>query len=336
MPDRPTARQRDAWLLAAMTVPAVALCAGIGWQWALLGGAISAALYLIQGRARQSGLALRDAVNEAFGTAGGTMIMVLAAIWNLFALAWLTQRADGAFPEAKDSVAVGLILLALAAFAAWKGEDVAARCAGVIALVLAGLYALLFCAAIGDVQLEWLRPWGGWRRSVLPVACLLLPCAAWYLGAEKEACGTKEHGVLLLLAPALAAAATAGCLSPRLAAMEEAPFYEMVKGLSLFTVVERFEPLASTALALGYFCAMSLLLCAARACFGGKRAPWQLAALAALAGAGSFWAGRIPTAAFAAGAAIFWGLLPLLIPLVVDHKKGGKKSKIMLDKSDPV
>ena len=63
MPDRPTARQRDAWLLAAMTVPAVALCAGIGWQWALLGGAISAALYLIQGRARQSGLALRDAVN---------------------------------------------------------------------------------------------------------------------------------------------------------------------------------------------------------------------------------------------------------------------------------
>ena len=54
--------------------------------------------------------------------------------------------------------------------------------------------------------------------------------------------------------------------------MEEAPFYEMVKGLSLFTVVERFEPLASTVLALGYFCAMSLLLCAARACFGGKRA----------------------------------------------------------------
>lgn len=199
-----------------MTVPAVALCAGIGWQWALLGGAISAALYLIQGRARQSGLALRDVVNEAFGTAGGTMIMVLAAIWNLFALAWLTQRAGGAFPEAKDSAAVGLILLALATFAAWKGEDVAARGAGVIALVLAGLYALLFCAAIGDVQLEWLRPWGGWRRSVLPVACLLLPCAAWYLGAEKEARGTKWHGVLLLLAPALAAAATAGCLSPRL------------------------------------------------------------------------------------------------------------------------
>ena len=68
----------------------------------------------------------------------------------------------------------------------------------------------------------------------------------------------------------------------------------------------------------------------------GKTAAFSAQALAALAGAGSFWAGRIPTAAFAAGAAIFWGLLPLLIPLVVDHKKGGKKSKIMLDKSDPV
>ena len=83
MPDRPTARQRDAWLLAAMTVPAVALCAGIGWRWALLGGAISAALYLIQGRARQSGLALRDAVNESFGTAGGTMIMVLLSLIHI-------------------------------------------------------------------------------------------------------------------------------------------------------------------------------------------------------------------------------------------------------------
>ena len=323
-------------MLAAMSVPAVALCAGIGWQWALLGGAISAALYLMQGRARQNGLALRDAVNEAFGTAGGTMIMVLAAIWNLFALAWLTQRADGAFPEAKDSVAVGLILLALAAFAAWKGEDVAARCAGVIALVLAGLYALLLLAAIGDVRPEWLRPWGGWRRALLPMACLLLPCAAWYLGTEKDENGAKGHWGLLLLAPALAAAATAGCLSPRLAAMEEAPFYEMVKGLSLFTVVERFEPLASTALALGYFCAMPLLLCAARACFGGKREPWQLAAMAALAGACSFCAQHVPTAVFTAGAAIFWGLLPLLIPLVVDRKKGGKKSKIMLDKSNSV
>ena len=296
MPDRPTARQRDAWMLAAMSVPAVALCAGIGWQWALLGGAISAALYLMQGHARQSGLALRDAANAVFGAAAGNVVMALAAIWNLLALAWLTQRAGGAFPEAKDPAAVGLILLALAAFAAWKGEAVPARCAGVIALVLVGLYVLLFLAAIGG----------------------------------------KGHWALLLRAPALAGAVTAGCLSPRLAAMADAPFYEMVKGLSLFTVVERFEPLASAALTLGYFCAMSLLLCAARACFGGKREPWQLAAMAALAGAGSFWAGRIPTAAFAAGAAIFWGLLPLLIPLVVDHKKGGKKSKIMLDKSDSV
>ena len=336
MPDKPTARQRDAWMLAAMSVPAVALCAGIGWQWALLGGAVSAALYLMQGRARRSGLALRDAASKVLGTTGGTIIMVLAAVWNLFALAWLTQRAGGAFPEAKDPVAVRLILLALAAFAAWKGEAVAARCAGVIALALAGLYALLLLAAIGDVQLEWLRPWGGWHRAALPMACLLLPGAAWYLGAEKEERGGTGHWGLLLLAPAAAAALTAGCLSPRLAAMEEAPFYEMVKGLSLFTVVERFEPLASTALAQGYFCTMSLLLCAARACFGGKREPWQLAVLAALAGAGSFWAQRVPTVVFAVGAAIFWGILPLLIPLVVDRKKGGKKSKIMLDKSDPV
>lgn len=219
MPDRPTARQRDAWLLAAMTVPAVALCAGIGWQWALLGGAISAALYLIQGRARQRGLALRDAVNEAFGTAGGTMIMVLAAIWNLFALAWLTQRADGAFPEAKDSVAVGLILLSLAAFAAWKGEDVAARCAGVIALVLAGLYALLFCA--GD------------RRCAAGMAAALGRdgadrCCRWRACCCHAPRGTSaqkrkraaQRGMECCCCsrPHWLPAATAGCLSPRLAA----------------------------------------------------------------------------------------------------------------------
>ena len=333
MPDKPTARQRDAWILAAMTAPAVALCAGIGWQWALLGGGVSAALSLL---CRRSDQPLRTQAIAALGPAAGKTVMALAALWNLLALAWLTQKAGSAFPETEDPVAIRLILLALAAFAVRKGETVPARCAAVIALVLAGLYALLLLAALHNVQPQWLQPWGSFRRALPLLTFQLLPSAAYYPGNGKGERGKAAAWPLLLLAPAIAAALTAGCLSPRLAAAEEVPFYEMVKGLSLFTVVERFEPLASVALTGGYFCAMSLLLCTARACFGGQSKSWQLAALAALSGAGSFCAMRVPNGIFALGAAIFWGILPLLIPLVVDCKKAGKKTKIKLDKTDSV
>ena len=84
MPDKPTARQRDAWILAAMTAPAVALGAGVGWQWALLGGGVSAALSLL---CRRSDQPLRTQAIAALGPAAGKTVMALAALWNLLALA---------------------------------------------------------------------------------------------------------------------------------------------------------------------------------------------------------------------------------------------------------
>ena len=337
MQDRPTLRQQAAWSFAAVSALAAAGCAAIGWQWALLGGAVSAALLLLRNCLRQD-MPPRTAAREAFGRMGG-MIAAASAVWNLAALARLTCEAGTAFPEAEDPAAIGLITLALAALASSRGDLVPARCAGVLALVLGAAYAVLLLSGLRTVRLEWLRPGGSAHSAFVPCVMLLLPGAAGWIGLRKgrgdEKCGAGTGAAAILLLPAAAAAVTAGNLSPRLAAAEEEPFYEMVKGLTLLAA-ERFEPLASMTLLLGWFCAMCLLLSAACEALGAKDRRLICFLSAGAAGVGSFWAGWVPDAVWGIGAAIFWGILPLLIPLVVDCKKGGKKVKKELDKSDQV
>ena len=338
MYEQMTARQRSAWMVGAGSVPAVVLCAGISWQWALLGGATAAAV-LGCGMAllRRSGmLSLGDGCVAAFGKPVGTAVRILAAAWLLLVAARLTRHAGRSFPETSDPVGMGLATLALAAWACRKGSAIPARCAGVIALALGGSYAVLLLPAAGQIQIEWLRPWGNWRDAVLPAAMLLLPGSAWYLAARPETERRTPALGLLALLPAALAAIVSGCLSPRLAAAEGLPFYETIQGLRLDTAINRLEPLASAAMLLGYFCGICLLLRAAREAIGGKERPWQMAIPALAGGGASFWADSVPEPLWTAGAAIFWGILPLLIPLVVDCKKAGKKTKIKLDKTDSV
>ena len=332
-----TVRQRRAWMLCAGSVPAVAGCAGIGWQWALAGGAFAAlVLWLCEWlHAKTGGMDLRSCFHAAFGRTAGGAMCVLAAVWQLLALARLTHEGGLAFPESGDPTGAGLILLLLAAWCARKDSRTPARCAGVLALVLGGVYALLLAASVGAIRSAWLRPWGTVRAALLPCAFLLLPGAVWYLNAPAR--GGKPGGAALtvLLAPAAFALAAAGNLSPRLAAAEAQPFYAMARGLPLPDAVGRLEPLASSALLLGYFCAEALLLRSACDVLGGGKG-WAVWLLAAPAAAGSRFTSGVPTAVWTAGAATFWALLPLAAQLVVYGKNVGKKKEKVLDKSDTV
>ena len=332
-----TARQRRAWMLCAGSVPAVAGCAGIGWQWALLGGAFAAlVLWLCEWlRGKTGGMDLRGCFHAAFGPTAGGALCVLAAVWQLLALARLTREGGLAFPESGDPTGAGLILLLLAAWCARKDSRVPARCAGVLVLVLGGVYALLLAVAAGGVRGAWLRPWGTARAALLPCAFLLLPGAAWYLHAPARDEKSGGAALTMLLAPAVFALVTAGNLSPRLAAAEAQPFYAMARGLPLPDAVGRLEPLASAMLLLGYFCAEALLLRSACDVLGSRQG-WTVWLLAVLAAAGSRFADGVPTVAWTAGAATFWALLPPAAQLVVYGKNVGKKTKKVLDKSDTV
>lgn len=332
-----TARQRRAWTLCAAGVPAAAGCAGIGWQWALLGGAAAGLAFLLCAllHERTGGRSLRSNCLSGFGQTAGRGICATAALWQLLALAALVRAGGYAFPETGDPDGAGLVLLLLAAWAAGKGSRIPARCAGVLLPVLGGIYALLLSCAAGEIRAEWLRPWGTARAALLPCAWLLLPGAVWYLDAPERDGKPGGGAAALLLGPAALALAAAGVMSPRLAAAGAQPFYEMTRGLTLSGAVGRPEPLASAAMLLGYFCAEALLLCSAASALGieGGRKVWGLAALAAL---GSRL--RLPDARvfWAAGAAIFWALLPIGTQLMVCRKNVGKKVKKELDKTDSV
>ncbi len=328
MRDSVTVRQRRAWMLCAGSVPAVIACAGIGWQWALLGGAAAAAILWLCARmqAELGGQTLPECGQAVLGKTGWQIAAAAASIWAVLVLARVTREAGRAFPESHDPIGLGLALLALAAVACRNGELVPARCAGVLASVLGGLYAVLLLACAQEADVQWMQPWGDVRQGAAACGYLLLPGAGWYLRARPAGKpGGGWTAVISGAAPAVLAVVTGGCLSPRLAAMEELPFYEAVKGLRGPTVLQRLEPLASAAMLLGYFCAMTLLLCTAGSAVDARAKQWRYLLPAFCAGAASIIAERLNKTIWIVGGTVFWGGIPLGILLVGYCRKKQKK-----------
>lgn len=345
MNSRLTRRQVTAWCLGASSVPAVMTCAGLPWQWVLAGcGGTAVFLWLIGAALRQTacGTGLCGVTCEAFGGAGGKAVLLLGVVWTVFAAADTAAACARAFPDEGLGVLAPLVLTALAGAAGAKGKQCAARCAAVLAPLLAGLYALIVLCAVPDVRPVWCGTWGSWRDCADAAAPMLLSVAGFYLynsssdknsGAEEESGGRLAFGALavLALAPALLAVITAGCLSPQLVQEEVFAFYALTKNMRLFSVIERFEPVLSASLVAGYFCILTLLvqagtaqLCAAVPVWDEKRvAP----ALCAAAFGASFVAARVPPLVRQSGAAVFWGLIPALALLIVGIKKYEKSEK---------
>ena len=108
---------------------------------------------------------------------------------------------------------------------------------------------------------------------------------------------------------------TAGVLSPAVATNIQGAFFEMIRGISILGVAERFEAVVAAAMTLGWFCLLSLLLTAAGHLGEtlhqgwGRPTVWLTALLAA---AGQAWAREVSPWFSALGALVFWCLLPLL------------------------
>ena len=89
--------------------------------------------------------------------------------------------------------------------------------------------------------------------------------------------------------------------------------------------MERLEPLVSAALLMGFFALESLLFASARAQLERVvpeifRTPWGSWALGALTFGLHFVTSSIGENAWALGAAVCWGILPLLTQLIVAIK----------------
>jgi hypothetical protein len=140
------------------------------------------------------------------------------------------------------------------------GPGAGARCAAAISGLLAAVFGVLLLSALPDLRAENLRPWGSARGGAAAFAALLFPAAALCARPEGDSRLSGDASAALALMAAAASLAAAGCLSPALAAAEPLPFYALVKSLTVFGVLERFEPLYSAAVLASGFCLVSLLL----------------------------------------------------------------------------
>ena len=326
-------RQQAAWCAAAASVPAVMTCAGRSWQWVLLGCGAAAVFFAMLGAAMRGcgSVSVSTAVLRAFGAKAGGAILILGAAWTTLAAADAAAKCAGAFPSSDLSRLAPPVLLALCALSGKNGARSGARCAAVAAPVLILLYMLITVCALPGVRTQWLRPWGAWTQATEVLAPMLVPAAALYLPSTKEK--NVPWGALLLLAllPAGMAAVTSGYLSPALVQAERFSYYTLTKNMSLLSVMERFEPVLSGSLFVGYFCLASLLVESASAQLGAAIGKWhggrRTIALCAAAYGLSYAADRIPDAIRTAGSAVFWGLMPSLALLIVAIKKVRKKAK---------
>lgn len=319
-----SARQAAAWSFCALSVPAALRCTQFGWGWVLLGCSLAAVIFFLGGElTRGEAGDLTQMTCYALGETVGRTVLGLGGAFTLLALAQTAGRAGAAFDDETGRLAAPAVL-ALSALANRKGAQVAARVCSVAALVLAVLYGIVIWSAVRQVEAQWLVSWGSARQSakVLPMM-LVLGCIRYLPGRTQRPGGGAIAGLILI--PAVFAAITSGCLSPLLAQRLDRPFYTVSQSLRLFDVMERFEPLVSSALLMGFFALASLLLAAAKAQLAAamrmQENGWLAWALAGGAYAAKYLTGQLRAEGWAFGAAIFWGMIPLLTQLIVAIKK---------------
>lgn len=327
-------RAYAAWALAGLSATAALTLAPMSWHWVLLGGILAGLYYYIVYRLTDEPLA--RAMTIAYGKIGGNLVLLLTMLWSIYAAGAAAAGADMAYPEDRMSILAPTCMLLLAAFGGFSGAQTLARASAALALILGLIYAAVSLAALKQVELSRLAPWGSGAQAALAFASLLSASAVFYL--PKPEGKLKRPGLLLAFGalPAVLAAVTAGCLSPALAARVPAPFYHMSKSLRILGILERMEPLVSAAMLAGFFCLTSLLTQSA-AQIGATMCPqlhakWWTLIVCALSFAAIWLVRATPQTVQTVLAGIFWGIFPLLTQCIVAVKKVRKKSKKRLDK----
>ena len=329
MQDKLTPRRVRAWSLCALSVPAAMALPGCGWLWVLGGSALACVLTVcVQAMQRHSGLCMREAFVQAFGTGGGRVAAGAELLWLLFAASGVAAASQIAFEDDLGPFLPAIPLL-LAALVGQKGRLAAGRVCGVLALCLAGLYAIIAAASLRYVQAAWCRPEGVPADAALALCLCLAPVCLAFIAAKEEtprnSIGTTAASAFL---PAVPAFLTAACLSPELARQEPLPFLTLTKSLSVLSVMQRFELLLSVAQLLGLFALLTMLVCAAgnmtAAVKQKESGENEGGVFCLIAFGGSFFAYAIPIWVWAVGAAVFWGMVPILTQVIVNIKKTEK------------
>lgn len=312
-----------------MSVPAAMALCGAGWLWVLFGASAAAAVStVLRWMQRRSGLTLARGITAAFGTYGGRVVTAVTWAWLLLAAAGTACACQRAFGQTLGAFGPAVPLF-LAALMSRTGKVGAARVSGVVVLILTILYSIFVLGAVQQVRWEWCVPQGTVVEGTSALSLCLTPVAIRYFTEcdelPRRAWGS---GALCAILPGLLAFMTAACLSPELARREVAPLQTLGKSLSVLSVMQRFEVLLSVAQLLGLTVLIGALACAAQS-ITWETAPKMegktcTAIFCLLAFGASFTIKRVPVWVWTVGAAIFWGILPILTQFIVNIKKPKK------------
>ncbi len=308
-------RADGAYLTTALLLPACMLCARWSvWRVALGGIAAVVLLYCIA--------YLAERAPESFEMP--RWYAAVRCVWCAAVLGYVAALTRGLFPQSNGSVVVPAVLLILAALACAKDAAVPARVGAVLWPFVLSMFAVVVVFALPDVQPARLREQGELQQSAFAIALLLLP------GMRPVSRGRAKLPAFLLLALTVVLLPAVLCYGALGRAQTEAlpfPLYAAAQSISVFGVMERFEVLLSAALAASAFCQMCFVLSA-----GAEELPGENELLRhlkffalAFAGFGLMWfAPQVSPWVFAAGSAVFCGLIPLGILGIAAAKKSQK------------
>lgn len=244
--------------------------------------------------------------------APGKLICVVEYLWIICVLGAMARWIGGSWPSGNVYPAVPLVLLALAAASACRGEGPAVGAGSVLFWLVALVFAAVFTAGIREVDVSMLVPAEGTVWGNLGLV-FLLPAVSTFLPGMRK----KLSPVWLVSTTVFGTALTAmiaGSLSPAVAQSAGAPFYQWVRGLGLLGTLERFEAIVAVALTMGWFSALSYVMCVAGSLAEQYKSNWYRSGVwisAMLTGLGMLSDWSISAPFLAIGSAIMWIGLPL-------------------------
>ena len=306
-----TDRQLCALLAAVTTVPTLQVFAGVPFRWVLLGtGAAALTLALLWRLVKDGSAALPELLR------GCAALPALSCLALTLAAGWAAGRSALCFPQTENAPWTGLLVLALAAYAARSGLEPLLRCGSILAAALAVLLGTVLLFSAPQAEPQNLAP-AGRAADALPVFALSLLPGLWLYFRDGIVRTQKRPGLwlgALVLLPTAAAAITGGCLSAPIAAQPQ-PFRVLAQSVSILGVMQRFETLTYGAELSGFFLLCAALLHTAMRCAAALLPKVGAArlntALAGLAAALLYPAQRLPIGVFCVLTGLFCGLLPL-------------------------
>ena len=295
-----TGKQESAWLAAAMIVPLAQTASGCTWPAVLILGGACLLICWALGK---------------YPVENPGWLLVLQRIWNCVVITEVLHWCVYCWPDAKSAYTIPLTLLLLAALAATDGVR-AVRTGCVLLWPVAILLGAVLLSGIPEISLRNISPI--WQ---VPSAHLI---TAALIPAMSAGEGRKGNSRLLwgaAIFALLTAVITTGVLTAVVVKGERAPIYELSRSLSLFGVGKRLESLIAAAMTMGYYVAVTYLICGGRIAEENPKPVWGMAALSGILICSGL---RVDSRLLALGSVLIWVVLPLSTVIKKDFKKGKK------------